>query len=120
MIEFVAPEDAVVVEPVDHGHQCVGTGAIVSFAAGTTVVYEFGALEDGEVLGDRGLGDAGLAGERVDGLLAVAGELLEDGSAGGVGERAEDGLWAGLLHRKTITIWLWFVKPWSKNKVAAR
>jgi hypothetical protein len=39
----------------------------------------------------------------------VAGELLEEGAAGGVGEGAEDGVGVGLLHAKTITGWLFVV-----------
>jgi hypothetical protein len=46
----------------------------------------------------------------VDGLFALPGEFLEDGSAGGVGESAEHGIGIGRLHTKTITVWLWFVK----------
>jgi hypothetical protein len=77
--------------------------AVVSLAPGAAVADELGALEYGEVLGDGGLGDAGVEREGVDGLLAVAGELLEDGAAGGVGEGAEDVIADGRRHRKTIT-----------------
>jgi hypothetical protein len=38
------------------------------------------------------------------GLLALPGELLEDGPAGGVGEGAEDVIGAGRFHVKTITV----------------
>jgi hypothetical protein len=40
----------------------------------------------------------------------VAGQLLEDGSAGGVGESTEDVIGVGQRHRQTITKRLWFVK----------
>jgi hypothetical protein len=40
----------------------------------------------------------------------VAGQLLEDGSAGGVGESTEDAIGVGQRHRQTITKRLWFVK----------
>ena len=71
---------------------------------------ELGALEYGEVLGDSGLRDAGAAGESVDGLLAVAGELFEDRPAGRVGEGAEDVIAGCRFHRKNITVWLLVVK----------
>ena len=88
-VEAVAPECAVEMEPVDHGGQCIGLGAIVSFASLAAMPYQPGALEDGEVLGDSGLRYAGVARQCVDGLLAVAGELLKNGAAGGMG-KAED------------------------------
>ena len=106
-IEAFAPEGAVKVEPVNHGGEGVGVGAVVGFTAVTAKADELGRFEDGEVLGDGGLGDSGGVSQGMDGLLAVAGELLEDGAPGRVGEGAKDGIGSGCFHAKTITIWLW-------------
>jgi hypothetical protein len=46
----------------------------------------------------------------VDGLFALAGQLLENGSAGGVGESSEDVIGIGGRHTQTITMRLLFVK----------
>ena len=50
------------------------------------------------MLGDGGLRDAGIASERVDGLFTLPGQLFEDGSAGGIGQGAEDVIGLGLRH----------------------
>jgi hypothetical protein len=62
----------------------------VGLAACTAVAHQAGAFEDDEMLGDGGRGDAGAAGQGMDGQLAIAGEALEEGAAGGVGERFEE------------------------------
>lgn len=98
------------IEPVDHGGQGIGLRVVVRFASVAAVAYQLCALEHGQMLGDRGLGDSGIASEGVDGLLAVASQVLEDGAAGGVGESAEDEIGIGQRHRQTITKRLWFVK----------
>jgi hypothetical protein len=85
-------------------------GSVVGFAAVAAMANEFGAFEDGEMFRDGGLGDAGVKGEGVDGLFAGAGELLEEGSASGIGEGAKDAIGGGRLHGESITIWLWVVK----------
>jgi hypothetical protein len=46
------------------------------------------------------------------GLLAVAGEALEEGAAGGVGEGLEEIVRDG-WHERTITNWLWIVNEKS-------
>ena len=69
-------------EPVDHGGQCIGLGAVVSFASLAAMPYQPGVLEDGEMLGNGGLRYARVARQCVDGLLAVAGELLKNGGDG--------------------------------------
>ena len=66
-VETVAPKRAVEIEPVDHGGERIGLGAIVSFATLAAMANQLGALEYGEVLGDGGLRDAGVAGQGVDG-----------------------------------------------------
>ena len=71
------------------GARACGLGAVVGFASLAAMAHQFGAFEDDEVFGDGGLRDAGVAGEGVHGLLAIAGEALEEGAAGGVGERLE-------------------------------
>lgn len=60
---------------------------LASFAA---VAHKACAFEDDEVLGDGWLGDAGAASQGMYGLLAVAGEALEEGATGGVGECFEE------------------------------
>jgi hypothetical protein len=78
----------------------------VGFAAVAAVADQVGALEDGKVLGDGGLRDSGVAGEGVDGLLAVAGEFFKEGAAGWVSQGAKDGIGTDGFHGKTITVWL--------------
>ena len=90
MVEALFPEEVVVAEPVGEGGEGVGVSAVVDFAAVAAMANEFGALQEGEVFGDGGLRDAGVGGEGVDGLFAVAGEVFEEAAAGGVGEGAED------------------------------
>jgi hypothetical protein len=109
-VETFTPEGTVVIEPVDHGGERIGLGAVMGFASFVAMADQLGALEHGQMLGDGGLGDSGVAGEGVDGLLAGPRQFFEDGSAGRVGESAEDGIGIGQRHRKTITEWLWIVK----------
>lgn len=84
-------------------------GAVMGFAASVPVVYQFGALQDRQVLGDRRLRDPGAASQRMHGLLAIPSQPLEDRPAGRIGKRFEDVL-GKLRHGETITIWLWVVK----------
>jgi len=105
-VEAVAPEGAVVAEPVDHGREGVGLSAIVGFASLAAMPHELCALEHGEVLGDGGLRDACEVSQCVDGLFALPRELFEEGAAGGVGESAKDVIGIDVLHVKTITRWL--------------
>ncbi len=96
-------------QPIDHWGERIGLRAIVGFAALAAMAHQLCPLEHGEVLGDGGLRDIGKASQCVDGLFAMAGELLEDGPARGVGECAKDVMGAGSSHRnKTITARLWF------------
>ncbi len=97
-------------EPVDQGHQRIGLGAIVGFASLPAMVHQFGPLEHGEVLGDSGLRYACVAGQCVNGLFAVAGQLLKNGATGGISEGAKDRIGLGWLHTENITIRLCFVK----------
>ena len=85
-------------EPVDHGGQCIGLGAVVSFASLAAMSYQPGVLEDGEVLGNGGLRYACVARQGVDGLLAVAGELLKNGAAGGIGKGTKHRIGVSRLH----------------------
>ncbi len=61
------------------------------------------------MLRDHGLRNTGPVGQGVHGLLSVAGEVLEDGAPGRVGESFEYVIFDN-LHGKTITERLWFVK----------
>jgi hypothetical protein len=92
-------------EPIDHRRQGLDEGTVVIFAAVAPVTHQARGLQNGEVLGDHGLGDAGFIGNDVHGLLAVASQVLENRPAGGVGESFEQVVGGG-LHRKTITQWL--------------
>lgn len=97
-VEAVAPKRAVEIEPVDHGGEGIGLGAIVSFATLAAMANELGALEYGEVLGHSGLRDACVAGQGVDCHFALTGEPLKKGATGGIGEGAKDGIGVGRLH----------------------
>jgi hypothetical protein len=81
------------VQPVDKRGEALGSGGVIGVAAMVAGLDEAGIAEDGEVLGDGGLGDAGVGGEVADGERTVAGQALEEGSAGGVGEGVEGGGW---------------------------
>jgi serine/threonine protein kinase len=71
------------------------------------------------VLGDHRLGDAGLIGEGVHRLLAIARQTLENRSAGGIGEGPEQKI-AGGLHVRTITRRLWVSQAlWCRLRCAA-
>lgn len=85
------PKAAVDAQPVDEGGEALGSGGVVGVAAMVAGLNQAGAAKDAEVLGDRRLRDAGVGGEVADGEGAVAGEALEEGAAGGVGEGVEDG-----------------------------
>ena len=61
-IELVAPERAVEVEPIDHRRQRLGLRTIVCFAPVAAMTHQLCPLQYGQVLGDGGLGDAGVAG----------------------------------------------------------
>lgn len=109
MIEAVVPEGTVLAHPVDEGSEGLGLSAVVGFTALAAVTHEAGAFEDGEMLGDGRLGDAGRGSQGMHSLLTVAGEPLEEGPAGGIGERFEEVVRDG-WHGQTITIWLLIVK----------
>jgi len=98
-----------VIEPVEHGGEGIGVGAVVRFASCAAMAHQLCPLEDCQVLGDRGLGYAGAAGKGVNRLFAVAGEVLEDGTTGGVGESFEEIVSDG-WHVRTITKRLSIVK----------
>jgi len=109
MVKSIAPESAVLFEPIRDGRERICLNAIVGFAALAAMPYQLGPLKHGEVLGDGGLRNTGAIGQSVDGLLAVAGEALEDCPAGGIGERSENMVredW----HAETIAKWLLIVK----------
>src|ERR1700692_2022072 len=53
---------------------------------------------------------AGIASQCVDCLFALPGQLLENGPARRIGKSPEHVICIGRCHRKTITIWLCFVK----------
>jgi len=105
MIEPVLPESGIEVHPVGERGEGMGTGAVVGFAALVAMADEMCALEDDEVFGDGGLGDAGASGQGVDSLFAVARESFKDGPAGGVGESFEEVVRFG-RHAETIANWL--------------
>ena len=64
-----------------------------------TMPHQLCPLQHSQMLGDGGLRDAGIASERVDGLFTLPGQLFEDGSAGGIGQGAEDVIGLGLPAR---------------------
>src|SRR5689334_23609147 len=69
------------------------------------VAHEARLLEHAQVLGCGGLGDTGMVGQRMDRLLALAAQPLEDGAAGGIGQRSEHEIGRG-GHADSITAWL--------------
>ncbi len=85
------PSAAVHVHPVDERGEALGSGGVVGVAAVMAGLDQGGIAEDAEVFGDGRLGDAGVGGEVADGEGAMAGQALEDGAAGRVGEGVEGG-----------------------------
>jgi hypothetical protein len=79
------------------------------FASVAAVAHQAGALERREVLGDHGLRDTGALRQSVDGVVAVAGEPLEERPSGGVGESFEDAI-GSVRHDQTITMRLLIAK----------
>ena len=97
------------VQPVDKRGEALGSGGVIGVAAMVAGLDEVGIAEDGEVLGDGGLGDAGVGGEVADRERAVASQALEEGSAGGVGDGVEGGggrCRAHFISGVAITEWL--------------
>jgi hypothetical protein len=74
----------------------LGADAVVGFTSVAPIAHQTGNLEDGQVLGDHRLRDAGLISEGVHRLLAIARQALEDRSAGGIGKGSEQGIAANL------------------------
>jgi hypothetical protein len=70
-----------------------------------TEVHKSGVFENGEMLGDRRLRNAGLQGQRRDSLLAVTTQALEQRPPRRIGQRFEDDV-LGLGHDQSITRWL--------------
>ena len=62
------------------------------------MTYQLGPLQHCQVLGDSRLGHARIASQRVDGLFALPGQLLEEGPAGWVGKSAKHVIGMGRLH----------------------
>jgi hypothetical protein len=87
----------VVAEPIDHWGKGLDAGAVVDFTAVAPVAHQACGLQNGEVLGDHGLGDAGSIGYGAHALLTIADEVFEDRPACGVGEGFEQVV-AGGLH----------------------
>jgi hypothetical protein len=56
-IEVLGPEDTVVIEPGEKRREAFVPGAVVYVTAFAAAMDESGAAEDGEMLGDGGLGD---------------------------------------------------------------
>jgi hypothetical protein len=88
--ESTLPEGTVVADPIDQGREGSRLRAVVGFASFTAMANESGAFESGEMFGDHGLRDAGALGQGMHGLLAVAGETLEDSPSRWVGESFEE------------------------------
>lgn len=89
-MQAVAPEDLVLLDPVDQRHQTAGHGAVVDVAACVPIAHQARATECREVLRDGRLGDRGARGELRNGRFALAGETLKDGAARGIGQSPED------------------------------
>lgn len=108
-IKFVLPEGAVVVDPVHQWGESFRPGLVVALSALAAIANQPGPLQSGQVLGNHRLRYARVLSQSVDGEFAVAGEPLEDGPAGGVGESSEY-IVCDVRHAITITGWLWIVK----------
>ena len=93
-IETAGPEVFVIGKPF---LRCPETGGIEADHAATSFAFaadQFGAFEHVEVLGDGSERHAVGLGDLADCLLA-AGNVAEDGAAGSVGQRVEDGIKCG-------------------------
>jgi hypothetical protein len=113
MIEPFAPEGAIDAHPIDERSQSLWPRAVMRFASLAPVAHQLGILQNAEVFGNGRLRYAGTIRQRMYGLLPIAGEVLEDGSTGRVGESLEDMFCCG-LHFGIITTQLWVVKSQAR------
>jgi len=88
---------AVAFEPALGAGEGAAFGAAEMGAADDAAADELGAFEDADVLRGGGEGHLEGGGELAEVLLAVGGELAEDGAAGGVGESVKDAVEFGGL-----------------------
>jgi len=89
--EVHLPEVAVLIEPCVHRPQGFWIEVVNAVAAFAVLPHQVGAAEQAQVLGDGGTRDGKSSGD-FSGGLAAAPQEVEDGAAGGVGERLEGGL----------------------------
>src|SRR6202000_1376751 len=87
----------------------IGLRPIVGFVPRAARTRQVLLRQDGQVLGDGGLGYARIAGQGMDGLFALPCELLEEGAARRVGKGTKQRIGGSRRHAQTITKWLWFV-----------
>src|SRR5215469_1296727 len=83
-IESVAPEDGIVLDPIDQGGQTFPVSSVVGLASFPSVANQLGLLEHTQVLRDRGLRHPRALRQRAHGLLAVADYVLVDRATGRV------------------------------------
>lgn len=79
------------------------------------MLHQLRPLQHRQVLGDSRLRDVGIPRKRMNSLLALSNQLLEDGSSGRIGKSAEYVICYSGFHIKTITIWLLIVKIVRRN-----
>jgi len=106
VIETGFPKAGHLARPVSQRGEGVELRAVMRLATVGAATHQSGLLEDAEVLGDNGLGDAGAGCQGAYGLFSLAAKPLEDGPPGGVGERSEERVLC-FRHEQRIPRWLW-------------
>jgi hypothetical protein len=97
--EIEIPESAVLIEPGIDGAERFGIELIDAVTALALLSNQMRATEQSQVLGDGWAGDGKGLGN-VSGGLASPAQKVEDGAAGGIGERLERGL--GRICNRTV------------------
>lgn len=95
-------------QPVHHRRQSIGLRAIVRLASFATMPYQLCPLQHRQVFRDSRLRYACIAGQCVNGLLPLPGQLFEDRPASRICESSKDVIGVGCFHTQTIAKWLWF------------
>lgn len=95
-------------DPVHQWRESFRSGAVVGLAPLAAIANQPGTLQDGQMLRNHRLRHTRALRQRVNRLVAVAGQPFENGSASRIGEGPEETV-CGDRHAETITQWLWFV-----------
>src|SRR2546423_15646362 len=99
-VEALAPEAAVGFQPSVDLLERLGPHPVEPALGVLAHLYQSGLAQHAQVLGDAGLAEMQTLHELVDRALVVA-DVVEDATAGGLGQNVEGGRWHGLyIHHR--------------------